>query len=288
MESLYSIYDRYLDFKLYENLTGNEYFCKNLDSLVYFYNNFPHEYYKDDKVLVEKLKNLKNIIQKNSKTANNNCTSKVSNLKSLELDPEYAEKIPEEPKSALQLTDIPSSSIASDTHDPPNSLSLSNSQRVSGSHTASGLEEHPILHDERDSREHQISLELPKNTVNGEQTDELGYNGRTRHLGRSVYLKEGYVPVSLVGLNYFSQKTKDGIHEPENVVESTSPSKGVFETIQTAVADTLGSVEPAPILGVSEEEEYAHREFLVVSVDHSQEDFQIFKNMMLGILDMVQ
>ncbi|CAG9473085.1 unnamed protein product [Plasmodium vivax] len=251
METLYTLYDKYDDFKGYEHWKTNPLFCKNLNSVVYYYNDFPYVYYKDDKVLVEKLKNLKNLIQKNSNAVNNDCTAKVSNLKSPELDTAHVVKVPEEQKQELKLADIPSSHGASDTHDPPSSFSASVSQSESGSHGAPGLVEPPTLNMEQELSEQQIPLKLPENTVNGQRTEDFGYTGRARSLELSGFLEEGHVPKELSGLNYFSQTKKDGMHESAYLGESTSDSKGILETIQTTVVDTLGSVDPAPVLGVS-------------------------------------
>ncbi|KMZ82433.1 hypothetical protein PVIIG_06319 [Plasmodium vivax India VII] len=63
---------------------------------------------------------------------------------------------------------------------------------------------------------------------------------------------------------------------------------GDSSTIIGSITSALKGVDPVPVVGVSVEEEDAYVEFLVVSMDNSQEDFQDMKIMKEGILDMVQ
>ncbi|KMZ82454.1 hypothetical protein PVIIG_06164 [Plasmodium vivax India VII] len=82
---------------------------------------------------------------------------------------------------------------------------------------------------------------------------------------------------------------EDGTRYNEQYAENQgSPSDGIFNKMSEALSGFMSNVDPVPVVGVSEEEEDAYIEFPVVSMDHSQEDFQDMKNMMVGILDMVQ
>ncbi|SCA83355.1 VIR protein [Plasmodium vivax] len=102
------------------------------------------------------------------------------------------------------------------------------------------------------------------------------------------------------GLEYQLEKNT----ELENANMSPDYRPGVFGTLKNTFTDVLGQVDPVPVVGVSggmgalfllfrlepslEEDEDAYVEFLVVPMDHSQENSQIFKIMKVGILDMAQ
>ncbi|KMZ82410.1 hypothetical protein PVIIG_06007 [Plasmodium vivax India VII] len=82
-------------------------------------------------------------------------------------------------------------------------------------------------------------------------------------------------------LEHDRESPRTHAHSFDDTQDIRSQTGGVLGSIQNTLTEVLGSVEPAPVLGVSEEEEDAHMEFLVVSMDHSQEYLQDMKIIMV-------
>ncbi|KNA01582.1 hypothetical protein PVNG_06610 [Plasmodium vivax North Korean] len=120
----------------------------------------------------------------------------------------------------------------------------------------------------------------------------LRYRWRLDNSGRLEHLKE-----QVSGQPYEDQ-LDTGVLKPENEDTNTDGSLLKSLKLPSAITEVLGSVDPVPVVGVSggmgalfllfREEEDAFIEFPVVSMDHSQEDFQDMKIMMVGILDIAQ
>ncbi|KMZ77210.1 hypothetical protein PVIIG_05589 [Plasmodium vivax India VII] len=108
------------------------------------------------------------------------------------------------------------------------------------------------------------------------------HNHRTETVAKRV-ISPGY-ELTRAGFDSLGRKSYPIHQELSNDAERDS------STILGSITDVLKDVQPAPILGVSGgmEGEDAYVEFLVVSMDNSQEAFQILMNMKEGILDMVQ
>ncbi|SCA60303.1 hypothetical protein PVT01_000090200 [Plasmodium vivax] len=286
MLNLYNLYDLFRSVKITENWTYRVNLCSDLRALSYYYNNFDKNYYKNDLKLRELLEKLRNTIQENTWLNRVNCQVNLS----------YFQPLKTFPTEKVQQAEIQE-----------NASHLTHSQQVSTS-TKSESEDgetRNAIDSELSGREEKLTQEVE---ALAKPEGELKEEDRGKHLGKisqqfhnslhSFHPRPTYEEDASSLRSGYGTDTMHPLSEPNN-------SRGIVDKIQYALSDTFQNIEPAPILGVSggmgalfllilqlghslEEEEYAHVEFLVVSVDHSQEISQILRNMMVVLLDMVK
>ncbi|CAG9474502.1 unnamed protein product [Plasmodium vivax] len=180
----------------------------------------------------------------------------------------------------------------------------------------------------KEQKEHEEALQRQKEQQRGKlDTNELLSNGEnvlSAALTHQIETEQSFGAESARGEGYrvmqeytrpssfYSERLrtqKEQLEQPEGGYPEfkdknmdTSTTSGIRGAIKDTFTTIVENVEPAPILGVSggmgafllqldpslEEEEDESVKFLIVLEDFHQENSQFFKNMILGILDMVQ
>ncbi|CAI7723944.1 hypothetical protein, conserved [Plasmodium vivax] len=82
-KALYTLYDWYYKVDYLKNMPHRPKICEIVQSLIYYYNQFNKSFYEKDEELLEKLKNLKTLIEKHTWVSELNCETSLSNLRSL-------------------------------------------------------------------------------------------------------------------------------------------------------------------------------------------------------------
>ncbi|SCA83723.1 hypothetical protein PVT01_000095300 [Plasmodium vivax] len=301
MDALYRTYDEYKKF-LSTNRHINDNTCRNLKAFVHTYNGYVNSNKSDSSHFNSILENLEKNVKKTLQYYDHKCESNKYSLSNLQL---YTEPKKEQPtlEAAKQLSDTsPLMSSPQDGLEPkgPNHID-----------TLKNQEEPPISL----PRGNQMSHENQGNELRTETTQDTSIEVRAQ-TGQHPGTSDNHRTRSQAALAQALDQRYLGAFglrgQPDNYRENllSSPSAlekeddGILGRMKGAFSTISENVDPVPLMGVSggmgalfllfrlelslEEEEDAYVEFLVVSMDHSQEHSQIFKNMMLGILDMVQ
>ncbi|KMZ87785.1 hypothetical protein PVBG_05037 [Plasmodium vivax Brazil I] len=243
MKSLYKLYDLYRSLKETEKLPLRPNLCRDLGTLIFYYNQFDANYYKDDPNLRKMLDELRHKIQKNTWMSNDNCSAKLEHLWPLKtFPPENVEQAQMNVK-AFHLTQSPQKST----------------------HIKSEIEDVEIRNPsvpELQGREEKLpkvveTLAIPERKIEEEEEEEEQQQQQQqdgKHLREinqpfpytllSFSPKETYQENEISLGSGYGTDTMQPLTKPNN-------SHGIVDKIQNALSDTFQNIEPAPILGVS-------------------------------------
>ncbi|KMZ76616.1 hypothetical protein PVIIG_05460 [Plasmodium vivax India VII] len=321
MSILYRLYDEYNDLKK-TNQRYNSVECDKLSKFARLFNDTASNHAKDDDELLTRLTDLKKLTQeKLSSPYYNTCNTKITFFHLPERSSKVQEKQYEAPslgkeqqEQGLKSQDILTKtqetltalSKMSNVQEEPEILAIETSSRESETVTKLKESHHPVqsaslkpLESERETinyesrTPHTSGIPHVSETHVSENSHESGHSYLSEssnksesfhRLGHSHVLR----PEDIYPLTEEEKgNTFGGIYSPVYPRSNPAVKEGGVSGILSSISGVLGDVDPVPVVGVSEEDEDAHIESLVVSMDNSQ-DFQIITNMMVGILDIVQ
>ncbi|KMZ88838.1 hypothetical protein PVBG_05634 [Plasmodium vivax Brazil I] len=288
---LYRFYDLYTELKNGKNNRTNSIPCHNISLIVSEYYDYKNSIDKD-KDFQKQFKDLKKIIQKETPFPQI-CTNynKLDYVLPEVISPPKAEphetasdNLKSEGSSQKgQNTDLGQGTDVRGADDKSVVLSTRNfPQELKLQEQVSSLAlENPT----EDSHEEQLLINIPP------EEQILTTLSQGNHVYRTRSPREQLDTVWEQGTKFPGEETASpdpNIYPLEGTQNIEGNRRGMFGKIGESVINVLGDVDPVPVVGVSEEDEDAYVEFLVVSMDHSQENSQIFKIMKVGILDMAQ
>ncbi|SCA60037.1 hypothetical protein PVT01_000067500 [Plasmodium vivax] len=322
MKTLHSIYDHYI--KIVEPYRLNQIdICNNLNYIDLYFKSLILDY-RTDYGLHKILLNFREIVLKTADTHKNICGINMSNMMPLSIVPNPPSKntdgreetaglkdrldntklnkpietkavdSPPPPQQESPREGDPSAEIKQQARVPPNSEGSSSGRQeaVQPRTYQGGLPEN--LHGIYQGGEQQETLLFPNGRNQGQLESPGGGVYRVRHgFERPLSFFPG------------QQEQMEGRHpEFKDQNMETSTTSGTTGSITDTISGFIRDVEPGPVLGVSggmgvlfllfkldpslEEEEDDSVKFLVLLEDFHQENSQIFKNMKVGLLDMLQ
>ncbi|SCA82195.1 VIR protein [Plasmodium vivax] len=305
LDTIYGLYDLYMKV-LSLNTPWNENKCL----LFKFFMNQYNDYIKYKKPTSSKLKGIlkhfDGYLRNTIKGLDGKCTNYTYPIENIE---QYKPPDENKPPRTSELAPLPSQALQ---HPEENSGGRITNTKVTELTLPQSLPSAPELRSitTKSDMERVVEAELgsgrgpesviEKVTVSEPQAQELHSYGTLRtHVGKGSmgqleYRRTVESPEQL-------ELTDDRSLYPQNGLEI---DQGTVGKITGAITGVLREVEPGPILGVSggmgalfllfkldpslEEEEDEFIKFLVALEDFHRENSQFFKNMMLGIFDMVQ
>ncbi|SCA60661.1 Plasmodium vivax Vir protein, putative [Plasmodium vivax] len=311
-EALYNLYDTYSNIPPANTNTYKEY-CSRMHNLAYLYNQFLKAYPSDSSAFDDALTKFEKLMNTITKDAERNCfkekfpinkprlfvptvvqmpppanpsSASESNLpQGGPLDSAVKTKPPELTSSSTMSVDkqkiaYPENSQRSDVSEPPKVVEASVSQET--------LERRPPHQNMEHSEQHVLF------------TPHESYEPRRTYRPGDYYGQVGHIDTNEI----LSSEENSLLVTKQLGLGSEKEHGGVMIDMKNAFSGFMNSVDPVPVVGVSggmgalfllfrlehslEEEEDAHVEFLVVSVDISQEDFPDMKSFMMEVLDPVQ
>ncbi|SCA59932.1 Plasmodium vivax Vir protein, putative [Plasmodium vivax] len=300
MEILYMLYDYYDKFMTSVQFNNLEQKCTNLGIIFHHYQNIlsSHEKYKD---IISQLESLKNLILKIESKHNLRCSSTMSKIVFPKEESSDSVKHPEAHSMKISLPD-----------------ELTKHQSSVLEHNRGGTSTMGVLGLKGTIDSQTNILQIPRESAEIEQPRrEQPEIKPLEMVQEEVSLEQASLPKATF-TRYTTEEPEDthasirSLDIPRaqnndtglNVSPYPGDGEGIMKKINTVISDTLGSVDPAPVLGVSggmgilfvlfkldhslEEEEDECIKFLELLEDFHQENSQIFMNMMVDLLDMLQ
>ncbi|SCA59589.1 Plasmodium vivax Vir protein, putative [Plasmodium vivax] len=261
MGKLYKFYDMFDSLQQPPKPWGPSTYCSDLRSLVRLYSDYITSSYVDkNEFFSKKLKDFEHRIEKYLEQNKDKCQGYEFHLKSLkpgtsakENEHQKGDQEQEHSKEPIELRGQAINSIPSSESGPQVILQSSTDDPF-----ASGLSTVPGKVEPSGDLEVQQTLEEFKSAdvVRQGELALLEYSIRpekpvhqreSTHQGGLIYTRESIYPTEL---GYPEESQYSGKSGLEARTEQ-SESGGVLESIQNSLTEVLGSVEPAPVLGVS-------------------------------------
>ncbi|KMZ82381.1 hypothetical protein PVIIG_06097 [Plasmodium vivax India VII] len=254
-ESLYKLYDMYNDLESKKGMKNPPNICSIVKSLIYYYNDFNKEFYEKDEKLLEKLKNLKPLIETHTWVSDHNCGTSLSNLRlprSVYLEREKQQKNQDVESTLTPLPNQPSNDRL-ERED-----KLINIPAEGESITLDVSEE------QLQGRGHELKVTelgvtgVPQEGSEGIQTAILGPNEKSSEEITFPEIKIYQYSDHRNDLEYTNSADEYKTHLEQHDRNATvyppinqNDQEGVLETMKNALSSIVKDVEPGPVLGVS-------------------------------------